>query len=140
MTQTLTREQVLAMEPGNKLNAWVAWKVMGYSPTDTSFNPHKGELYIRKLARNAGSRNFPNGVAIVEFAYMEMLPEFSENITAAWEVQEQVNQLSKEQIPLLKARYVAELSVIVGSNELFEIVHATPEQRCKAALLAVLDL
>ena len=87
MTQTaLTREQVLAMEPGNKLNAWVAWKVMGYSATYTSFNPHKGELYIRKLVKNENLGKLPNGVAIVEFAYMEMLPEFSENITAAWEV------------------------------------------------------
>lgn len=141
MTQTaLTQEQVLAMEPGNKLDAWVAWKIMGYSPTDTSFNPHKGELYIRKLAKNASSRNLPNGVEIVEFAYMEMLPDYSTDISAAWEVEERVDQLSNQQGPLLRAYYMTELSLIVGGTFGFNLAHASAEARCKAALLAVLDL
>lgn len=129
------------MEPGNKLNAWVAWKVMGYSATDTSFNPHKGELYIRKLVKNENLGKLPNGVAIVEFAYMEMLPEFSENITAAWEVYEWLVERHED------ATLTYPWSISADYDPMRETtwsIHAegksAPEAICKAALLAVLDI
>jgi len=62
-------------------------------------------------------------------------PRYAEDISAAWEVEEQIKQIGG----LMIGYYMTELTLIVG-NKGFDMVHATPEQRCKAALLAVLDL
>ncbi|KGE20609.1 BC1872 family protein [Paenibacillus wynnii] len=62
----------------------------------------------------------------------------SEDISAAWEVEEKIKEMAKDE-PLHIGYYMTELILIVGSNG-FNMIHATPEQRCKAALLAVLNL
>jgi len=56
------------------------------------------------------------------------------NMVAAWEVKEKIYRMDKVG---LVGRYMTELLLIVDSNG-FKVVHATPEQRCKAALLAVM--
>jgi hypothetical protein len=55
----------------------------------------------------------------------------STNIAAAWEVEEMIYEKG------LAEKYITNLILITGSTG-FHLVHATPEQRCKAALLAVM--
>lgn len=63
----------------------------------------------------------------------EQVPEYSTDIAAAWEVEEEI----KNKGIRMQADYITELTLTVGPGK-FEMVHATPEQRCKAALKAVL--
>lgn len=60
---------------------------------------------------------------------------YSEDMSAAWEVEEAFkDDMSKQ------GRYVSSLKDVLGENSLmFDFIHATPAQRCKAALLAVLE-
>lgn len=101
MTQTaLTREQVMAMEPGQKL--------------DELINLH--------------------------FFKMDMVAHvpYSTEISAAREVEEWFAGTG------ITGRYAKRLKEVIlavkGECSTFDMVYATPEQRCKAALLAVLDL
>lgn len=58
-----------------------------------------------------------------------------EDISAAWEVEETFKSDTGKQ-----AAYVKCLKDVLGDNAyMFDFIHATPEQRCKAALLAVLE-
>lgn len=120
MTQTaLTRDQVLAMEPGQELNELVARKVMGWQKGDSWGGAHwVGE----------------------DKCYRDEVAQFrpSQHINVAWEVEEEIIKLS------LRIKYCESLKwVVIDTGEyvgMFDYIHATPEQRCKAALLAVLDI
>ncbi|MEK5415122.1 BC1872 family protein [Paenibacillus sp. FSL L8-0708] len=106
---TLTREEILAMEPGQELSELVAVHVMDYE------------------------------VGVVSLGHWEP----SENISAAWEVESIFDQDTP-----LREDYAIELHNVMGLmlhepttlNNVYQFAHATPEQRCKAALLAVLNL
>lgn len=102
----MTREEILAMEPGRGLDALVA-------------------KYVR----------FPRHTHPIE-EIKEWCSKYSTDISAAWEVEEQIHKkrLNVEYCSALK-QVVAAKGEYVG---LFDYIHATPEQRCKAALLAVL--
>ncbi|SLJ98298.1 MULTISPECIES: BC1872 family protein [unclassified Paenibacillus] len=116
MTQTtLTREQVLAMEPGTDLNILVAVHVL-HQPV----HPLIGSPMIR-LGKN-----------------YYFIPEYSGQIEDAWDVEEALKDVR------VRTRYTNRLLRIIlaekGECDQYDLMHATPEQRCKAALLAVLDL
>lgn len=116
MTQTaLTREQVMKAS-GAVLDVMVAVHIL---------KEPVAPLYLPMIMRD--KRYY-------------FIPEYSTDISAAWEVEERVDQLSNRQGPLLRAYYMTELSLIVGSTFGFNLAHASAEARCKAALLAVLDL
>ncbi|OME58207.1 hypothetical protein BSK59_08465 [Paenibacillus odorifer] len=137
---TLTREEILAMDPIElgpvvaehvfkakvivkenfpELSLLIGW--FGYE----AWKPMKGTWH------NAEWRNSE------EKAWLDC-PRFGEDISAAWEVEECIKELR------VHTRYVACLKqVLVGTGEyvgMFDYIHATAEQRCKAALLAVLNL
>jgi hypothetical protein len=70
------------------------------------------------------------------------LPPYSTSIAAAWLVEEKISQ-----VPALLQQYVVELANLLHVNtlqtdalmcygDLWRLIHATPEQRCKAALKA----
>lgn len=142
MTQTaLTRDQVLAMEP-MEVGLAVAEhifkaKVIGKEGCPesrllighfgyNSWQPLSGERWQNASWRNSDER-----------AWLDC-PRYGESISAAWEVEEKIKELR------LQAKYCEALKqVVIGTGEyvgMFDYIHATPEQRCKAALLAVLDL
>lgn len=97
---TLTREEILAMEPGQELDELIC-----------------NHIFDLEMVAHV---------------------HYSSDISAAWEVEEQIKKLR------LHAAYVSALKqVLVRTGEyvgMFDYIHANPEQRCKAALLAVLNL
>ena len=139
---TLTREEILAMKPGPELDKLIAEHVMGWSIyrydkdvpercyymlVDKSFDPVVDGGYW-----NAGERKTE------EEAWKDNSP-FSTDISAAWKVDEKIRELGLDEV------WGNRISrIIFMDNErpsgTFDIAHASAEQRCKAALLAVLNL
>lgn len=127
----MTQEEILAMEPGESLDSLVAEKVMGWK----WIRPENNAQFIQ----TSYAFNHEDGVA-----YLYFHP--SSEISAAWEVEERIIAIAKEINPSVMNLcnfYIEKLRmVIIESNTFctpFMLVHATPEQRCKAALLAVMD-
>ncbi|WP_339283715.1 hypothetical protein [Paenibacillus sp. FSL R5-0486] len=120
MTQTaLTREQVLAMEPGQELDALVAQHVMGW---------HKGDPW--------GGAYWVDSDKCLRYEILVFKPSLHINI--AWGVGEWFAETG------IRGRYAKRLKEVILANKgecsTFDMVHASPADRCKAALLAVLDL
>lgn len=118
MTQTaLTREQVLAMEPGRELDSHVALAVMGIE-----------QVTIVGKYRFIDSLDTP-------------LPNYSTDISAAWEVVEKMSRGKVDRSFVLEfhfERYYAAFGQVPFKTDvLFEFA---PEAITKAALLAVLDI
>jgi hypothetical protein len=69
------------------------------------------------------------------------LPEYSTDISSAWEMEEALYAKT----PDMGMRYAKELINLMGIRDdrrlshLSKLIRATPEQRCKAALLAVME-
>lgn len=66
-------------------------------------------------------------------------PRWSTEISAAWKVERKILALSKWE------KYIEEIEKMVihhpeASKRKFFMVHASPTDRCKAAILAVMDL
>lgn len=123
---TLTREEILAKKQSKELNDLVM-------------------QHIFKMKKKPEGESF-TWVDEVDGDIVDWQPAYfspSTNISAAWDVEERIAVLEKE------GQYVKALCDVVGTprdgtRELamddWRILHAKPEQRCKAALLAVLNL
>ncbi|OMF47738.1 hypothetical protein [Paenibacillus amylolyticus] len=111
MTQTLTRKQVLKAT-GTVLDAMIAVHI---------FKEPVAPLYLPMIMRD--KRYY-------------FIPEYSTDISATYMIGDQFNELDDSQ---LKHRFMRELIDLDRSGG-FGRVHASPSDRCKAALLAVLDL
>lgn len=139
---TYTREQILAMEP-EELSLTVAEHVFNARIVE---NHDYGSAYILvgDVGRNStqplkgkdwSSAKWRNSE---EKAWLDC-PKYAENMSDAWEIEEKIKWMAAMGKGLMIGHYMVELTEIVG-NYGFELVHATPAQRSKAALLAVLDL
>ncbi|KAF6630670.1 hypothetical protein H6F38_14680 [Paenibacillus sp. EKM208P] len=128
MTQTLTREQVLAMEPV-EIDRHI--HMILFDGEDLTGFKYKRVTYTIP-ERRTFVKEIDTGVV-----WRECLA-YSLEISSAWEVEEKIKELR------LQAKYcIALKQVVIGTGEyvgMFDYIHATPEQRCKAALLAVLDI
>lgn len=115
--QELTKEQILAMKPGREMNRLIAETVLrtGNTSSPVDFSEKDWFDYHHDI--------------IGVFHY-------SSNISDVWQVEEQIKKVS------LTVEYTGALKqVVLSSGEyvgMFDFIHATPEQRCKAALLAVI--
>ncbi|AGN33775.1 hypothetical protein PANG_00056 [Paenibacillus phage PG1] len=122
----MKQDEILALEPGIELDKIVAVQVMGWEIRQEDLPDHQSyrEYYYR------------NGEKYENVDYPDHWQP-SKYIDAAWEVEEQIKTLG------LCVEYCQALKqVVVSTGEyvgLFDYIHATPEQRCKAALLAVLE-
>ncbi|WP_095205916.1 hypothetical protein [Paenibacillus sp. O199] len=128
MTKTLTREQVLAMEPVEidryiHSNLFNGEDLTGFKYMHVTYTIPDRRVFVKEI---------DTGVI-----WRECLA-YSLEISSAWEVEKKIKELR------LQAKYCTALKqVVVGTGEyvgMFDYIHATPEQRCKAALLAVLDI
>ncbi|WP_339193772.1 hypothetical protein MKY95_18715 [Paenibacillus sp. FSL P4-0176] len=128
MTQTLTREQVLVMEPV-EIDRYIHSNL--FDGEDLTEFKYKHVTYT-----------IPNRRVFVKetdssTVWRECLA-YSLEISSAWEVEKKIKELR------LQAKYcIALKQVVIGTGEyvgMFDYIHATPEQRCKAALLAVQDI
>ncbi|WP_340032666.1 hypothetical protein NSQ20_12455 [Paenibacillus sp. FSL K6-1122] len=128
MTKTLTREQVLAMGPV-EIDRYIHSNL--FDGEDLTEFKYKHVTYTIP-DRRVFVKETDTGVT-----WRECLA-YSLEISSAWKVEEKIKELK------LQAKYcIALKQVVIGTGEyvgMFDYIHATPEQRCKAALLAVQDI
>ncbi|MBD8836272.1 hypothetical protein IFU39_00365 [Paenibacillus sp. CFBP 13594] len=128
MTQTLSREQVLVMEPV---------EIDRYIHTNLFDGEDLTEFKYKHVTYTIPDRRVFVKETDTGVTWRECLA-YSLEISSAWEVEEKIKELR------LQAKYcIALKQVVIGTGEyvgMFDYIHATPEQRCKAALLAVLDI
>ncbi|MEK5415231.1 hypothetical protein BSK49_19365 [Paenibacillus odorifer] len=132
---TLTREEIQGMKPGREMDALIAEKVLGWTDI-RRVNP----AVIHSFSADGNHANF--GFSPVLYKHVPF-PLYSTDISAAWEVESIFDQDTP-----LREDYAIELHNVMGLmlhepttlNNVYQFAHATPEQRCKAALLAVLNL
>jgi hypothetical protein len=124
----LTREQVLNMKPGQELDALIAEKVMGLpAPEESKINGRWVHHFIKET--------YPgSGVFEENTSKMELLKDYSTDISAAWGV---VEKLSKNIGCFYMWQHVDYASVDCGAKC---DAKTMPETICKAALLAVMNL
>jgi 1-deoxy-D-xylulose 5-phosphate reductoisomerase len=114
--QLVTREQILAAK-GRELDILVAIHI--YNFKDVSIEDAEkidsGDVYI---------------------------PHYSTDFSMAYEMEEELKKITKPDM-YLTISYALTLPKVIkkekGQVTPFDYIHATPEQRCKAALLAVLE-
>ncbi|WP_339194319.1 hypothetical protein MKY95_21160 [Paenibacillus sp. FSL P4-0176] len=147
MTQIaeVTKELILGMIPCRELDALVGKCVVKENPEIKWYAMNKEETVIHQDFNYQSEadewlefdkKHGPErGLKIVR---RELYSKYSEDMFDAWAVEERIVELR------LQAKYCESLKrVVVGTGEyvgMFDYIHATPAQRCKAALLAVLDL
>lgn len=128
MTQTLSREQVLVMEPV---------EIDRYIHTNLFDGEDLTEFKYKHVTYTIPDRRVFVKETDTGVTWRECLA-YSLEISSAWKVEEKIEELR------LQVKYCMALKqVVVGTGEyvgMFDYIHATPEQRCKAALLAVLDI
>ncbi|AIQ61843.1 hypothetical protein PSTEL_00555 [Paenibacillus stellifer] len=121
---TLTREEILAMEPGRLLEAKVAELVMGLDMVEGQL-PHLPRYFLSDY----------------EKTIHRDVPLYSSDISAAWEVVEHMKSKNWE---FIIASEDEKIDVTfywdVHRMEGAVFVGTAPQAICKAALLAVLNL
>lgn len=131
-----------ALKPRDR-DALIAEQVMGWEklpapkyrlPDESVVELFVGDFYFHA---DNGSR-FMYWPWPMHFYPNQLVPEFSTQVAAAHEVEDEIERRE------LKCSYVTELLIILGHytmrgdfNEYWDLVRATPEQRCLAALRAV---
>ncbi|ASA25403.1 hypothetical protein [Paenibacillus donghaensis] len=153
---TLTREEILAMEPGRQLNRlvqehilkWIPWQEGRGDYTAIVYqNPGEREPYMRTQRWETAKERY----SIIAYSDIDEMVHavygdkgWSTDISAAWEVEERILALYLNEQPGLIDDYIDSLMDVIrkehGFSPAFRLAHATPEQRCKAALMAVLGL
>lgn len=129
----MTLEDILQMPAGKEVNALVAEKVMGWLADYDSYH-HWTEL---------GS-SLPYGVLFMrldrghrEQVTIDYVPNYSTDAGAAWEMEERIKDMDSE----IVGRYILAMKGVCGYHgkysEMWNIIHATPLERCKAALIAM---
>ncbi|SPY16130.1 Uncharacterised protein [Paenibacillus polymyxa] len=147
---SLTRDLILSTKAGTALDRlveehileWVAWQELrGEYLVVTFQKPGAPEPYKRSQKWESEMQRY----SVIQFEDLDTMKhavygdkDFSTDISLAWEVEEKIKKMG------LHVEYCRALKqVVVNTGEyvgLFDYIHATPEQRCKAALLAVLNL
>lgn len=116
---TLTREEILSMEPGRLLDSKIAELVMGLNMVDGQL-PQLPRYYLSEY-ENTIHRD---------------VPLYSSDISAAWEVLERM-QDSGWSWDMKMNNLANEVEVRIGRGE--TISKSVPEAICKSALIANLD-
>lgn len=143
----MTREQILALE-GEDLNRAVAESVMGRRPGRACHGPVEEtpgveELWVCLTCGAGGTWGATE--------HEEPLYPYSEDIAAAWQVEEEIRRRARTHEGLAHeyAHHLRALSSQAclagepGETSLgldWETLHAPPDRRCRAALLAVLGV
>jgi hypothetical protein len=122
------REQILAMKPGRELDALVAEKVMGL--------PNVRKYMSRYVHDNHPEKAWVTGIVDI--------PEYSTDISAAWEVVEKMHEWGGCEISCCgtgeKRWYVVHTHTNTAPYQkgINVTCNTAPEAICKAALLALI--
>jgi hypothetical protein len=148
----LTRDAIMAMQPGRELDALVAERVFGIQAIVMNWpcevNPDTGRAYPIQFPDPCDLED-PQLVDVVFSPYastavleppVEILPRYSTDIAAAWQVVEHLKPFASGRhsidiswaMRLVKPMWCVEINGL--SNALAD---TAPEAICKAALLAV---
>ncbi|WP_405131878.1 hypothetical protein MHB43_10235 [Paenibacillus sp. FSL H8-0317] len=140
MTQTLTREQVLGVDPGRDLDVLVAEHIFGWRriqgpPHDYDGAVEHGEVLIPPTVPTNEALQMLPPKGSVPLSYF-VNRHWSTDIYRAWMV---IKQVEREWAWEMKMHNVAcEVDVRIGRKDYSS--ENVSEAICKAALLAVLDL
>ncbi|MCW3793889.1 hypothetical protein OM416_20050 [Paenibacillus sp. LS1] len=150
MTKTkLTRKQVLGEKSTTQINRWVQEFILGWIPWLEKRNDYESVTF-QKPGEEEPFKKFQDWekrkerYTIIPYSEIDLLKhviygdgDFSTNISAAYVLGEHLRSLNDNMIMI---RFTMELKLqIIGAEE-FNLVQATPEQRCKAGILALLEL
>mgnify|MGYP001144293395 CR=1 FL=1 len=111
MTEQLTREKILALQPGRELDALVAEKIFGVNNPDARWSPSTDIAAAWEVVEKMSKTHFS------EIAMTEL-----EDGTWGW-----------------MARFILVLNEPYTVNGYRATAKTSPEAICKAALLAVID-
>lgn len=148
---TLTREEILNQPPGRKLDRWIQEHIFKWIPWAEQRREYIAIVYQKPGEREPYTRvqnweKEKERYSIIPYSEIDFLlhavygdEDWSTNISAAWKVDEKIRELGLDEV------WGNRISrIIFMDNErpsgTFDIAHASAEQRCKAALLAVLNL
>jgi len=140
----MTRNEILALKPGRELDALIAEKVMGWRKKTF---PGGGGGFTAWVDENEKVMKLISNSTMSETCYRCDYFRPSTDISAAWEVEAAAMEIDR-------VEYVAALMQVVWNDMNYieladpdnrtawqaipDLLRATPEQRCKAALLAVM--
>lgn len=130
---TLTREEILAMEPGQDLDRLISIHVMGFEIRKEYLADQSYHEYYYREGYKYENVNYPN----------EWQP--SRFIDAAWEVVESIMNRNLDvriYCVSMKINKLFDCVIYEGDNSKVVVVmqSTAPESICKAALLSVLKL
>lgn len=141
----MIKEEILKMEAGREMDALVdevifKWKIKWM---ECQRDPECGELEAHVWTRRStGSDGWPiekHPCYHVGGMLWKPIPFRSSDISATWEIEEKMNGLA------LQDEYSTTLYMVLRHDNPTELhipdfcmVHATPHQRCRAALLAAM--
>lgn len=134
----MTRDEVLAMKPGRELDALVAEKVMGWRMKTF---PGGGGGFTAWVDENEKVMKLISNSTMSETCYRCDYFRPSTDIAAAWEVEDKAIDIDPSMYVHALATVIFGYSQVQDISEIRKLcllIHATPEQRCKAALLAVM--
>lgn len=148
-TTELTREQVLGERSTTQINRWVQEFVLGWIPwlenrknydAVTFQKPGDHEPY-KKIQ---DWEKHKDRYKIISYAEIDSFKhdiygdgDYSSNMSAAYGLGEHLRGMNDKMIMI---RFTTELRLLIRGADDFSLVQATPEQRCKAAILALLEL
>lgn len=139
----MTRDEILALKPGRELDALVAEKVMGWCVTPDEFKYDPDNDVEVSYATSEPPEDLPEGYpeglrAITGTIRCHRLPDFSTDISAAWEVVGKLREMGGG--PDIRwddadRRWWCEVDKVWG----WATGETAPEAICKVALLAVME-
>lgn len=150
MTKTkLTRKQVLGEKSTTQINRWVQEFILEWIPW-LEKSKNYDVVTFQKSGDKEPFKRYQNWeqekvrYTIIPYSEIDTFKqavygdgEFSTNISAAYALGEHLRSMNDK---MIMSRFTMELKLqIIGPDE-FSLVQATPEQRCKAAILALLEL
>ena len=131
----MTSDEILAMKPGRALDAQVAEKVMGWTWAETNegleglFPPQEFAIH-----------GFKPILIFNDLGHLHGMPEYSTDITPAWEVAEKFDNMTlrkmREADGNVRHSVYMWLENIINNPMIMYKADTLPEAICKAALLA----
>lgn len=132
----------ILQQVGRELDAEIAVLIQGWRWISNPSSPDDAFLFppadAAKYSPDRVSTKPPDGRRMRNNEWHAQLPYYSTDIAAAWEVEEKIKELG------LQRKYAEALGIVIAESghkglyvEPFELIHATPEQRCLAALKAI---
>lgn len=130
----LTREQIINMPADREMDNLIGFHVMKIVPKEGICPDCGSDMWVGKQRYRCSNCN--------EWKY-SLHKEYSDSIAAAWEMEEKIFEDGLAVSYISNLVYIAnkenDLKVVGDWVQYYCIAHAAPHQRCRAALLAVLE-